>query len=211
MAHEDRRGRTISAIVGAGAGTAATLSVTALSGGRPADVQQDTAQHNAPPAQVIRQETDDRKQLLALLDKIAAYKRYDERDYTEIWEMHRDAGASGERQHRGFVDAALKVGGLVGKAQDSAKKLRKNTDYAGSTLKEFRAAAGEVMDLHFSGRDPLQLAMSEVPVKYWPEDRLQEGVARYDAFLADVKTASGLVRKLGLDREAENGQTEPGR
>lgn len=211
MAQQDRKGRTVAGIIGAGAGATFTATSMALSGGCPADAPQDAGREETPPGRVIRQEVEDRKQLLTLLDKIAAYKRYNERDYTEVWEMHQNAAANGDRQHRGFVDAAQKVGVLVGKAQDAVRKIRKTPDDVSDVLRDFHTAARDVMDLHVSGRDPLKLAMSEVPVKYWPEDRLEKATARYDAFLGDVKLAAELVRKLGLDREAGAGAPQPHR
>ncbi len=183
-------------LVVASIGAAAGAGTLALANG----CHGDKPQQDAPlPAAEIRQSVDDKKALLDTLDRIANYKRYDERDYTEVWEMLDKASREGKRQHRGFVNSAQKVGDVVGSAKDSARKLRTNAPGLEDMITRFKENARDMLNNHVSGQDPLQMALAEVPPEFWPADQLQAARQQFETFAKDVALASQLVSKLGLD------------
>lgn len=163
----------------------------------------DRPQHDVPPpppSEEIRQQAEDKKALLAALERIAAYNRYDERGYTEVWEMHDKASRDGKRQHRGFVKSAEKVGDVVGTAKDITRRMKVNGADVSDLAIRFKENARDMMNYYVSGQGPLQMAMAEVPAEYWPEDRFQAARTQFDTFAKDVELANRLITTLKLDQ-----------
>jgi hypothetical protein len=172
----------------------------ALTGGCPADAPEKTD----PTPQVIRQEVEDKRQLDRSLEKIAAFKKYDWRDYGAATDMLFDADQQSKRQHKGFVPLTEHIGEVVGAAQDATKKGR-DALVRDLAIKRFVEAADKI-----KGMDPFQVAMEEVPPELRPADGFKEARAQYQQFADDVRLARDLIRKLGLDQEKQ-AQTAPDR
>jgi hypothetical protein len=166
----------------------------------------DAPQHNAPPPQPseeIRQQAEDKKALVAALERIANYNRYDERGYTEVWSMHDKASRESKRQHRGFVKVAEKVGDVVGNAKDITRRMKINSGDISDLAIRFKENARDMMNYYVSGQGQLQMAMAEVPPEFWPEDKLQAARAQFDAFAKDVELADRLITTLKLDEPVQ--------
>jgi|GEM_PF-6037748 len=168
---------------------------TLVVGGGPADVKHDMA-NDQPPAQVIKQEVESKRNLLSLLKNVAAYKRYDHRDYTEAWDMLNDASKNSERNHIGFVRLTEEIGEVVGAAADAGKKLP--PDLIDAAIRRFYTASGKI-----TGLDPFQVAMQEVPASYRPADGFSDASATYREFQRDVIAARKCAGELGYNKEPQ--------
>jgi hypothetical protein len=163
----------------------------------------DRPQHDAPPpppSEEIRQQVEDKRTLVAALERIAAYKRYDERDYTEVWDMHDKASRESKRQHLGFVKVTAKVGDVVGTASDINRRMKGKSADISDLAVRFKENARDMMNYYVSGQGPQQIAMAEVPSEFWPEDRFQAARAQFDTFAKDVELANRLITTLKLDQ-----------